>query len=126
MYPSSGSSAKKNVKLVLGTFARSGIEACLGRDIEAGVEAALRYYSQTRGRQVEPLSLAGDCAGEQGAHGGEELDLELDPEVEDLFESEARRADRVPVEQLGAHAILAYLADLDRSGAEVLQAPVRS
>lgn len=108
------------MKLLLGTFARSGIEACLGSDIDAGVEAALRYYTQTRERQPEPRSLTSTGAEQSGMGDGEELELSLDPEIERALASEAQRVDGVSAGQLGAHAVLAYLADLDRSGAEVL------
>lgn len=114
------------MKLALGTFTRSGIEACLGGDIDAGVEAALRYYAQTRERQPELPSLARICAEQPGTRAGDELDLALDPQIEEALESEAQRADQASVGQLGVHAVLVYLADLDRSGAEVLQTPARS
>lgn len=113
------------MKLVLGTFTRNGIEARLG-SVNAGVEAALRYYTQTRERQPEPSSLAYICAEQPGTDGGDALELSLDPEIEKALVSEARRAGGVSAGQLGAHAVLVYLADLDRSGAEVLQAPARS
>jgi hypothetical protein len=114
------------MKLVLGTLARSGIEACSGSDIHAGVEAALRYYTQTRERQPPPPSVPRLGAGELGTCVDDELELSLDPEIERALTSEAQRNEGVSAGQLGAHAVLVYLADHDRSGAEVLQAPGRS
>jgi hypothetical protein len=113
------------MKLALSPFARTGIEACLG-DLEAGVEAALRYYAQTRARHPQPAAVAQLFAEQPAPPTGDELELNLDPEIERALASEAQRTGRVSVGQLGTHAVLVYLADLDRSSAEVLQTPARS
>ncbi|HEY7456120.1 MAG TPA: hypothetical protein VH703_02495 [Solirubrobacterales bacterium] len=81
-------------KLALGEFARRGIEACASGPVEAAVEAALRYYRQTRPRQPSSAFLA---------------ELEAEP-------PDAESAERLEL----THAVLVYLADLDRAGAEVL------
>lgn len=106
------------MKVALDTFARSGIEAHLGHDLAAGVRTALRDYTQRLrpGRKVPEFprflrespftSLAGD------------LELSVDPNVEQALEREARESQGVSVEQLAAHAVLAYLADADREASE--------
>jgi len=103
------------MRVVLGTFACTGIEAFLGRDIAAGVQAALRHYTRrsrvdARGARVlAPLSepaLAGS---------GADLELSVDPEVEAALEREASASGGMSVDQVVAHAVLVYLADLDRA-----------
>jgi hypothetical protein len=87
------------VKFALGQLARSGIEARVGPDLSSGVELALENYARlTRS-------------------GGE---LPQYPRF--------READDGPPspEQLAAHAVLVYLAELDRAGIEVLPTPARS
>jgi hypothetical protein len=102
------------VKLVLGTFACSGIKALLGVDTAAGVQAALRHYTQTRGsaeRRAEAFPRFLDES--SMALSGADLELTVDPEIQAALEREARESDGVSVEQIAAHAVLLYLAELD-------------
>ncbi len=108
------------MKLVLGTFACSGIKALLGVDTAAGVQAALRHYMENKGsaeRRAEafPRSLGESSVALSGVGLGSGADLELtiDPEIQAALEREARESDGVSVEQIAAHAVLLYLAELD-------------
>lgn len=108
------------MKVVLSTFACNGIEAFLGRDIDAGVQAALRHYTRrkassdrTRTAPAFPRFLSGskdDCS-------GADLELAVDPEIQAVLEREARESSGVSLEQVATHAVLVYLADLDRQRA---------
>jgi hypothetical protein len=104
------------MKVVLNTFACSGIEAFLGRDIAAGVQTALRHYtrrggsSERRTREL-PRFISSPSLGSCGA----DLELAVDPEIQAVLEREARESGGVPVEQVAAHAVLVYLADRDRA-----------
>jgi hypothetical protein len=102
------------MKVALDTFSRSGIEARLGGDMAAGVQAALRHYTQRLGsgrklpefprfRRESPLRRS-----------GADLELAVDPEILEALEQKARESRGVSVEQLAAHAVLVYLADLDK------------
>jgi hypothetical protein len=52
---------------------------------------------------------------------GTDLELIVDPEIQAALEREARESDGMSVEQIAAHAVLVYLADLDEtSGHEAL------
>jgi len=99
------------MKLVLGTFARDGIEALLGSDLSAGVRRALRHYTARENSAVAGCLDRGwfRTPGE----GGSDLELSLDSETEQALERRAREYGGVTVEELAAHAVLAYLADRD-------------
>jgi hypothetical protein len=105
------------MRLVLGTFARSGIEACSGGDILAGVRAALRHYtseggSRSKGPYRETPRFIGARAN-AGGRAGAGVEISVDPDVQAVLEREARQSTGVSVEQIATHAVLAYLADLD-------------
>jgi hypothetical protein len=105
------------MKIVLGTLARSGIEAFLGGDIAAGVQAALGHYAGSGARdELAPGRRALPCPPEHPpSRVGAELELTLDPEVEAALERGARESGGMSTSQVVAHAVLAYLADLDRA-----------
>jgi hypothetical protein len=99
------------MKLVLGTFARGGIEAFSGRDLSEGVQMALRHYA---GRQRRDLPKRPDrpllrTLGEEGLS----FELAVDSETEKTLECRAREYGGVSVEELATHAVLVYLADCD-------------
>lgn len=106
------------MKIALGDFARSSIEAQLGSDLAAGVELALRQYAwRLRSSQRPPRFPRFRCEPSADAS-GTELDLAVDPEVQQILEQEMREAERPPSpEQLAVHAVFAYLAELDRAPA---------
>lgn len=98
------------MRLVLGTFARSGIEGLLGRELPAGVRTALRHYARGGGPDgASPQLVCGHRLGRDGVG----VDLDVDAETADALERRRRESDGVSMEQLTAHAVLAYLADLD-------------
>jgi hypothetical protein len=100
------------MRVTLGPFACSGIEAFLGRDIASGVEAALRHYSERRDNDPARKALSFlDSYPELGC--GAELEISLDPEVEAVLRRDARQSGGMSVSQVVSHAVLAYLADLD-------------
>lgn len=104
------------MKIVLGPLARSGIEAFLGGDIAVGVRAALGHYAASGAcDELAPGGRALPCLLEHPSFRvGAELELTLDPEVEAALERGARESGGVSTSQVVAHAVLAYLADLDR------------
>lgn len=104
------------MRVTLSTFARNGIEAFLGRDIDAGVQAALRHYTGRKGSSGRtapafPRFLSGLAEDRPGI----DLELTVDPEIQAVLEREARESDGVSLEQIATHAVLVYLADLDRA-----------
>lgn len=101
------------MRVALGAFACAGIRTHMSSDIPAAVERAVFHYTGKlkAGRpQVEFPHFDDD----EGTSRDPEvvIDLALAPEVEVLLEREAKRQD-VAVEQLVAHAVLIYLAELD-------------
>ena len=104
------------MRISLGTFARTGIEAELGPDVVATVQAALCHYTgKVRGGRP-PISPPPFLpAGNQG----QTLELKVDPEVEETLQGEAARLG-TNVEALAAHSVMVYLAELD-----FLRAPSR-
>ncbi len=107
---------KEEMRLVLGTFTCSGIEALSGCDIATGVHAALRHYTQGRessDREAPepPAFPSGPSTGRSGAG----VELVIDPEIQAALEREARESDGMSVEQIAHHAVLVYLADMDRA-----------
>lgn len=102
------------MKVVLGTFTRSGIEALLGGDIAACVRAALGRYAERV--ELEPTRRAIPGRPDlRPTSVGAEIELALDPEVEAALEREARESGGASLDQVVTHAVLAYLADLDRA-----------
>jgi hypothetical protein len=104
------------MRITLGTFARSGIEAEVGPNIAATVQAALSHYTgKVRGGRppIGPPRFLPLAAG------GETLELSVDPEVEETLRGEAARLG-TDVEALAAHSVMVYLAELD-----FLRAPTR-
>src|SRR4029077_5058323 len=107
------------MRVVLSTFACSGIEALLGRDIGAGVQAALRHYTRAKGSDRKAPAFSRFLGGHSAGRSGADFELAVDPKILAALEREAREFDGVSVEQIAAHAVLVYLADLDRgSGRE--------
>lgn len=108
------------MKVALNTFARSGIEARSGCDLVAGVQAALREYARClrSGRKVPEFPrFLRESPMTPMTRSEVNLELSVDPEIEEALEQEARESQGVSVEQLAGHAVLVYLADLDRAAA---------
>ena len=73
---------------------------------------ALRHYTRRLKSQREPVVIPAFCRGPAPDGAEAEFDLAVEPEIEATLEREARRQ-AVPVEQLLAHAVFVYIADLD-------------
>jgi hypothetical protein len=99
------------MKLVLGTFARGGIEAISGDDLSDGVRRALIHFA----RRERHAPLKGLDRGQLDGLGSDGLDFELsvDSETEEALERRAREYAGITAEQLAGHAVLVYLADRD-------------
>lgn len=103
------------MRVALGKFACSGIETHLGDDIPAGTRTALFHYARklkAGRRPVAPPRFLDDMAPQEPAVA---FDLALDPETEAMLEEEALRQ-RTTVDQLAAHTVLVYLAELEFLG----------
>jgi hypothetical protein len=102
------------MRVVLGHFARSGIETHVGGDLAGGVQAALRHYWRRLRSGKKPVELPRGWADGFFEGTGASFELPVDREIRLTLEREAERqattADRVVL-----HAILTYLADLDAS-----------
>jgi hypothetical protein len=103
----------RHVKVPLGTFACNGIEAYLDADLTAGVRAALSDFTQRLESGRAPIDLPGAPLEAVSAEPANAVELTLDDRSWRLLSSEARRQGTT-VSQLSAHAVLVYLADLDR------------
>jgi hypothetical protein len=104
------------MRVALGTFARSGIESRLGGDVAAGVQAALQHYTLRLRSGQRPVGFPDFQRGCPIDASGADFELAVDPEIERLLEREVRRQ-RASVEQLTAHAVFVFLADLEGDGA---------
>lgn len=105
------------MRVALGTFIRSGIEAHFGSDVRAGIDAALRHYTRRLRSSRPPVGVPAFLRQEGSTGSGDAFDLEIAPEIEAALEREASRQ-RVSGEALLSHAVLVYLADLDANVGE--------
>ena len=114
------------MKVALGTFACFCIEARFGPDPAPTVQAALRHYTRRLKSAKPPLPLPAFSRPNSAPDGsGAEFDLAVEPEVQAALEEEAQ-AQAVRVEQLIAHAVFVYLADLDSAEEARPRAPGRA
>lgn len=100
------------MKISLGTFACTGVEAHLGADLALGVREALANYT----RQLDSGSPPPEIPRFAGALEGQpekSLDLPIDEETWEALELEAARQGATASE-LAAHSVLVYLAEIDR------------
>jgi hypothetical protein len=104
------------MKVAIGTFAHSCIEAHFGLDLATGVRAALRSYARGLESASPPVAFPDFRAARPAESPAVELELAVEPEVEAAIEREARRR-RVRVEQLLDHAVFVYLATAEESSA---------
>lgn len=102
------------MKISIGGFARSSIEAQLGSDLAAGVELALRQYAR-RLRSSQPPPRFPSFHFDPDAYApGAEVDLEVEPDVARILQRELDESEpRLSLTQLAAHAVFVYLAELD-------------
>ena len=100
------------MKVALGTFACTGIEAYLDTDIPSGVQAAVSDFTQRIVAGKAPVGiprLAEATGGEQERS----VDLSVDERTWVLLKREAARQGAT-LNQLITHSVLVYLAELDR------------
>jgi hypothetical protein len=102
------------MRVVLGNFARSGIQTHVGGDLADGVQAALRHYWRRLRSGKRPVELPRAWADAVPEGSSASFELPVDRETRLTLAREAERqattSDRVVL-----HAILIYLADLDAS-----------
>jgi hypothetical protein len=112
------------MRVALGTFVRSGVEAHFGSEAKAGIEAALRHYTRRLKSSRPPVAVP-VFSRKKGptSQDGEAFDLAVGPEIEEALTREARRQG-VPTNLLLTHAVLIYLADLDANLGESRASPV--
>jgi hypothetical protein len=105
----------KEMRVALGTFAKSALETHLGPDIPAAVNTALTYHVDklSSGRGVVSFPKVAPVA----IHDRPLVDVEVDKRVEAALCSDAQRQGVSPTD-LAGHAVLVYLAELDRVGGE--------
>ncbi|MGB7684995.1 MAG: hypothetical protein WBL45_04355 [Solirubrobacterales bacterium] len=104
------------MKIALGKFASSGIETHLGPDIPAAVRTAtFHYVAQLRSGRA-PRAFPGFLPSLRPSEPGIEIEMTVDAETEALLDREALRQ-RTTASELVAHAVLAYLAELEFLGA---------
>jgi hypothetical protein len=103
------------MRVSLGKFACSGIEAHLGEDIPAGARTAILHYARKlkagRGPLATPAFLGDLTSPEPQAT----FDLTVDAETEAVLGREAERQGTT-LSQLAAHTVMVYLAELDFLG----------
>jgi hypothetical protein len=101
------------LKVALGPFARSAVEANTGSDVPAGIQAALDEYVRRIESGVRPIGLPRLASEAAGAASDDFLELPVDEHTFAVLEREAALQGASPGE-IAAHAVLLYLAELDR------------
>jgi hypothetical protein len=101
------------MRVALGTFAKSELEAQVGADLPAAINAALTYHVDkfVSGRRVVWFPNFGPIAGDERP----EVEVELEERVEAALCRDAERQGVSPSD-LAGHAVLVYLAEVDRVG----------
>jgi hypothetical protein len=103
------------MRIALGKFACSGIEAHLGDDIPAGVRTALLHYARKLKAGRRPVAPPRFLADQSPPEPQVAFELTVDPETEAMLEQEALRQ-RTTMSQLASHTVLVYLAELEFLG----------
>jgi len=101
------------MKISLGTFACSGIEAHLGSDLAVGVREALADYTHRLDSETPPIEMPRFAHEAAPPRPAKVLDLPVSRETLEALEREASRQG-TSVSQLAAHSVLVYLAEIDR------------
>ncbi len=100
------------MKVILGKFARIELEAQLGVESSVGARAAVEHYTRRLRSPWAPVPPPGFSREQFMGERDEALELTVEPEIEEILISEARKR-QVTVEDVIAHAVITYLADLD-------------
>jgi hypothetical protein len=103
----------RHVKVLLGTFACSGIETYLDSDIAAGVRAAIADFTRRLESGHPPVDLPREPYGAASVDSVTAVDLPLDERSWQLLQHEACRQGTT-VGRLAAHSVIVFLAELDR------------
>jgi hypothetical protein len=101
------------MKVSFGKFARTSMQAQLGTDLAVAARTALVHYERRLRSHWPPVGPPRFLP-EENEIDAKVLDLPVDPEMEAFLEREARKQ-RVTVEEILAHALLVYLADMDKA-----------
>jgi hypothetical protein len=101
------------LKVSLGTFARSGVEANLGPDVPAGVRLALADYVRRIDSGAHPVGPPKFDLDGLGAASAASFELPVDAHTLAVLKREAMR-EGASVGAIAAHSVLLYLAELDR------------
>jgi hypothetical protein len=101
------------MEIVLGAFTSRSVESALGPDLGSGVRLAVRRYVRrlTAGSAVAPVAVP--ALGAELDPPAVTVEFDLEPTAVLVLEEEARRCG-TDVRQIVRHAVLVYLADLDR------------
>jgi hypothetical protein len=107
------------MRIALGTFAMSALEARVGADVPAAINTALSYHVAKLEMGRDPVRFPGRLQRASAASGAQpELEVEVDDRVEATLRADATRQGVSPAD-LAGHAVLVYLAELDRLGSVV-------
>jgi hypothetical protein len=101
------------MRVTLGTFASSEIWSRPGAKVSQEVLLALREYAEKLRTGQVPIGIPTFCRDEPQREAELSLDLIVDKETKLVLEREAERQGTT-VNRLATHAVLIYLADLDR------------
>lgn len=100
------------MRIALGKFACSGLEALEGDDVSAAVQKALIHYSQKLKAGRRPVDPPRFPLADERDEPKMVFDLTVDPESESRLEQEAARQGTT-MAQLAVHSVLVYLAELE-------------
>lgn len=101
------------VSIELGKIACDGLEGHFGSDLEGGARKALLHYAYKLRSGRRPVAAPPFLAPTSKVEA--RFDLTLDRETEAMLAQEASRM-RISTTKLATHAVLVYLAELDRLG----------
>jgi hypothetical protein len=100
------------MRVALGQFACTGIEAHIGDDIPTGVRKALFHYAAKLKAGRCPIEVPRFLADQDGYDAVVDFELTVDAETEAMLEREAQRQQTTTTE-LVAHTVLTYLAEIE-------------
>lgn len=101
------------MRIRIGKFAYAQMESHLGIEVRAGLRMAVLHYAKSAELGRGPIEVPAFSRGSLEAGSGVEVDLEWDARTEAVLEREAARQG-VSMDALATHAVLVYLAALDR------------
>lgn len=90
------------------------MEERVSSDLAAGIRAAVKHYRRRLESACQPLGLPPRLSSKPASHPATSIDVWLGTEAEEAVKLEAVRLHVTPQDVL-SHAVLTYLADLDRA-----------